>query len=531
MKPISLSISESIPTPHAVEGSPVRLRADRQVADAHEKNDQSHAQSLPKAKPVSRKRFDKDELPAPKNEKEKSPVDRMTFGEFLQAPQPREEVAHVPASPNVSSNVEFDVPQSIVLTQSKRPVLQNVLANVPAQPEQTISPVHLPGLPNSFAMEIEPQLQPQPISSTTTEAFSKEIKLLPVTEINPQFSETPSLTESAKSIANKSALTPQPASKQVVAEISLTPNPIKHGQLPAASLEVNQELPTEISKPVTDNMTIDLGLPEAVEPMSRQQVKPVSPVDFDVPTQPMAFTYRPELMSVKTDEPEFIVAPSDVEGQTARISSILKKLIQEHPTELLLPAVSYEMPIVESSLTTNTPFTVNSKVPQGTQAFDSNPIHLNSRVDSELASQVVAQISDQWSMDDIKIGQNSTREITIQIKPQELGAIKILVETSDGRLQARIEASELITSEMLIKEKGQLLSALKDRGLDLPDLDISYRDPESRNSHRQDQQEPGQRFDFRNEQKSYKNQARFNLEEPEAVKPLSTKRFVVNVIA
>jgi Flagellar hook-length control protein FliK len=529
MKHISLSILESIPTPQTAEGSLVRPLAHRTFADVNRKNDQNPVQS-PKAKSVSRKRLDRDELQAPTSDKERSPTDRITFGDFLLAPQPRGDILPEPAITTDKANFEFAPPQSVVVTQSKRPVLQDVIATVQAKPEQSISPVHLQGLPDSFVMEIEPQAEILPTLPTTTEVLSMEYRLSPVDSNGPQFLKAPTLIESADPTAIPSLPTPHSSSSLPVAKISLTSNPIKIAQL-AAVLEVDQELPTEISKPVLDNITIDLGLSEVVAPISQQNLKPVSPVVFDDPTKLTAFTYRPEPMQPKTVEPDFTVTPRDVEAPSARISSILKKLIQEHLTEPLLPAVNNEMPTVEPSAPTNMPITIDMKSPQGAYRFDSEPIRLNPSIDSMLASQVVAQISDQWSMEDVKIAQNSTSEITIQIKPQELGAIKILVETTDGQLQARIEASEMITSEMLIREKGHLLNALKDRGLDLPDLDISYRDPESQNSHRQDQQEPSQRFDFRNERQSYKNQAQFDSQEAATVTPPPSKRFVINVIA
>ena len=100
-------------------------------------------------------------------------------------------------------------------------------------------------------------------------------------------------------------------------------------------------------------------------------------------------------------------------------------------------------------------------------------------INETITKSVINQVTDSL-VSEIKTGnQGTTRQISLQIHPAELGQLKILVGAESVNLTAQIVASEFVTSEMLIREKGQLLNALQEIGIDLPDVEISYQQSSS----------------------------------------------------
>ena len=72
---------------------------------------------------------------------------------------------------------------------------------------------------------------------------------------------------------------------------------------------------------------------------------------------------------------------------------------------------------------------------------------------------------------------NGEKSITLEISPVDMGRLEIHVNSSPDAMKAHIVASEHITSELLIREQQQLLNSLRELGIDLPEVEISYRDP------------------------------------------------------
>lgn len=106
---------------------------------------------------------------------------------------------------------------------------------------------------------------------------------------------------------------------------------------------------------------------------------------------------------------------------------------------------------------------------------------------NSLTQSVINQVIETIVVDSVTASQLSHREMTLQINPPELGQLEIYIGTNEDSLKglkAHIVASESLTSEMLSREKAHLVNALKEQGIDLPDVDISHRDPRD-----QDQQQ------------------------------------------
>ncbi len=100
------------------------------------------------------------------------------------------------------------------------------------------------------------------------------------------------------------------------------------------------------------------------------------------------------------------------------------------------------------------------------------------------ASPIFTQIVDNLAMDRVAMTATRDREIQIQLHPVELGRLMVVINSAEEQIKATIIASELVTSELLNREKEHLIAALKEQGIDLPDVNISHRDPRdaSRNS-------------------------------------------------
>ncbi len=322
------------------------------------------------------------------------------------------------------------------------------------------------------------------------------------------------------------------------------------------------------AKPEQQISLVQFGLPNFEPSLTPQVEQANSPAEIFKLLKVTAEKYHSNKQSLLTDNPESTNETGEANPHDARISSILKKLIQEKSLDLRFsmfgevsePVAPAKIPMSIESIIPQVP-NPGDNTPNGSIQIDSNLIdqltthsaqgtnessdmsvfrfyertqtsfNFPIAADPFLATQLVSQIADHFSPDGVETGRLSSREITIQIKPEDLGAIKILVESAEGRLHARIEASELVTSEMLLKEKSQLLNALKDRGLDLQDLDISHGDPQSQHSKNQDHQDPGHRITFPNERRNDRTQSHFNSIEQVTTNPTSTKRFVINVIA
>ena len=86
---------------------------------------------------------------------------------------------------------------------------------------------------------------------------------------------------------------------------------------------------------------------------------------------------------------------------------------------------------------------------------------------SEIPELVFAEVS---TLDD-----GQTTELRIQVEPANLGTLDIQVRMDSDRLHAHIFASEVTTSDLLARDRTQLVQTLQDMGLDVSNFDISHR--------------------------------------------------------
>lgn len=86
---------------------------------------------------------------------------------------------------------------------------------------------------------------------------------------------------------------------------------------------------------------------------------------------------------------------------------------------------------------------------------------------SQIPELVFAEVS---TLDD-----GQTTQLRIQVEPADLGNLDIQVHMDSDRLHAHIVASEVTTSELLARDRTQLVQTLQDMGLDISNFDISHR--------------------------------------------------------
>lgn len=104
-----------------------------------------------------------------------------------------------------------------------------------------------------------------------------------------------------------------------------------------------------------------------------------------------------------------------------------------------------------------------------------------------LGKYVASQVTHSITSFQVTALPSGTSELSIQIYPVELGQVRIVVSSEAEQIQARILVSEYSTTELLVREKPQLVAALREQGIDLPDIDISYRN--ASHQHRQDEEQ------------------------------------------
>lgn len=104
--------------------------------------------------------------------------------------------------------------------------------------------------------------------------------------------------------------------------------------------------------------------------------------------------------------------------------------------------------------------------------------------DSAVIDSVLQQVTETIVTESVSLSGSSSRSLSIQIHPAELGRLEIVIGSNDDVLRAQIVASETVTSDLLTREKSHLINALREQGIDLTDVDISHRDPRD-----QDQQQ------------------------------------------
>lgn len=89
---------------------------------------------------------------------------------------------------------------------------------------------------------------------------------------------------------------------------------------------------------------------------------------------------------------------------------------------------------------------------------------------AEVTRQVVTAMKEVVNL----IDGSSTRTVSLELHPQELGHLKIHIEQTAEAIATQIIASELISSDLLTNQKDALLEALADLGFESTSVDISH---------------------------------------------------------
>ncbi len=143
-----------------------------------------------------------------------------------------------------------------------------------------------------------------------------------------------------------------------------------------------------------------------------------------------------------------------------------------------------------------------------------------------LSKLVVAQVADAWSKLDMKALAINGRELSIHVYPAELGRVHIIAAGEADRMRVQIVTSEWATVDLINKEKPQLVAALREQGIESPDIDVSHRSPWEHDGSPQDQAAiPSKRADRTNFTQT--------VESWDAISPASAsgKSTLINILA
>ena len=210
---------------------------------------------------------------------------------------------------------------------------------------------------------------------------------------------------------------------------------------PPQQVRPSQEPNNEFSF-VFDLISDELDTVESVEAF-------VSQIQTQEPLQ-LPEELTPPLLSLNLQEPLTVAAEPEFSGQSP---------ISNSPLQLESETASY------------TQFLVQQAAP-----VESNPVTQTVLPpnDSVSARSVAIQAVDAIRSDLLPVTAPNLQSITIQVDPPELGVINIQLEIIADQVHAQIVTSELISAELLAKEKDLLTVALADSGFAESHVDISY---------------------------------------------------------
>ncbi len=97
------------------------------------------------------------------------------------------------------------------------------------------------------------------------------------------------------------------------------------------------------------------------------------------------------------------------------------------------------------------------------------------KIDRSTITSIIQQTTNTVAQQVQNLNDRKSQSIQIQIHPAELGQLEIRVESTDEMIRTHIVASEFATTELLNRDKTQLVTALQDIGIELTDLEISHR--------------------------------------------------------
>ena len=143
----------------------------------------------------------------------------------------------------------------------------------------------------------------------------------------------------------------------------------------------------------------------------------------------------------------------------------LSNMVKENASEQTNPVVvSGRSTIDANPVATGTP-----REPASTTMFDIETVtSLRNQVSHTLVSEVK-----------VVTRRANASEIKMDLHPVELGRMTLRVGFENDAISATIVASELATSDLLIRDKQMLINTLRDHGLDVGSFEVSYGGNES----------------------------------------------------
>jgi len=186
-------------------------------------------------------------------------------------------------------------------------------------------------------------------------------------------------------------------------------------------------------------------------------------------------------MATKQGEPEVTITAT---------KGFVSKILQDNFQELKGIFSSTAMDQVKSASVPNNSSFMNSEdflqnnsqtdTTSASQAKDlgstsTNKIDMSSpRAEMQLSRRYGIKNIQKHVLDQIRFNVDKTgKEAKIQLRPPELGEIKIHILMEDQRVMVRMEVSEQLVKSMLERDIQQLKNALHEAGIDMDDFDIS----------------------------------------------------------
>ncbi len=143
----------------------------------------------------------------------------------------------------------------------------------------------------------------------------------------------------------------------------------------------------------------------------------------------------------------------------------------------------------ESSIVSQTSTETSTSNFQQPQAFTTTLTQAAQRateIEAPISLQPVSEPTSQLKVailaNAASIENDSTHTIQVDLHPAELGRLQIRIDQTGDQLTAKIVATEIASSELLMQDRQHLVQALNELGFGEASLDISHGDPQNPNN-------------------------------------------------
>ena len=202
---------------------------------------------------------------------------------------------------------------------------------------------------------------------------------------------------------------------------------------------------------------------------------------------------------VEEESTRRVVSEETMDSSAGSEEQLFEKEQQNKPEEAIFEASSkdeFELP-TEPRVSTNRPsasegVSVNVQSPlanPGGEATSTMEAVVESAEIQEYptATEQVTETFTENFEQHLDVGER--REIRLKLHPENLGELEVQVESMEDFVRAKIVASELATTEILMRDKDILNSALQDLGIAIEDVEIQHRDSSEADNAGQDAKE------------------------------------------